>query len=403
MSRAGDSWDLKLKDAASKWESKLQGVMSDHDAKIGSVNKELDSVKKELASAKTALNSSDDSWKLKLKDAEASWTGKLQGVMSDYDGQINDADSEIAALKKSLSSANEKAKTSAQALVDMDKELFEAEGNIEDVYEVTELEGVGPAYGKKFNNMGIKTTREFASKFLNDDKAAKKAASDTGIDFDAIKSWASMADLMQLPSVGGQYAEILQATGISSRKELSKADAKALHSKMLNYNASHSIVPEVPSLALILRWIKAPSMKAGVLDGSSVMADMTACYEIEEVEGIGPSYGKKFRAIGISTTCDLASLCLNDKSARKKTANDIGANTEVVKSWASMADLMRLPGVGGQFAEIMQTVGMDSRKELKNQNASKLQSKLADYNAKHAIVPEVPTVEMISTWIKASK
>lgn len=37
----------------------------------------------------------------------------------------------------------------------------------------------------------------------------KKASSETKIDFDAIRAWASMADLMRLPGVDGQYAEVM--------------------------------------------------------------------------------------------------------------------------------------------------------------------------------------------------
>jgi hypothetical protein len=68
-----------------------------------------------------------------------------------------------------------------------------------------------------------------------------------------------------------------------------------------------------------------------------------------------------------------------------------------------MADLMRLPGVDGQYAEIMQTVGVDSRKELTQTSVNSLQSKMAEFNAKNPIVPEVPTVDMLVAWATAAK
>lgn len=57
--------------------------------------------------------------------------------------------------------------------------------------------------------MGINTTVDFANSFLNNKDATKKASSETKIDFDAIRAWASMADLMRLPGVDGQYAEVM--------------------------------------------------------------------------------------------------------------------------------------------------------------------------------------------------
>jgi len=118
-----------------------------------------------------------------------------------------------------------------------------------------------------------------------------------------------MADLMRLPGVDGQYAEIMQVVGVDSRDELSKLNAKQLHSEMTEYNASNPIVPEIPEMALILKWMKAPdgSKIAAALESAPTTAmDTNECYEVEEIEGIGPAYGKKFRSLGIYTTCDFA-------------------------------------------------------------------------------------------------
>jgi len=212
-----------------------------------------------------------------------------------------------------------------------------------------------------------------------------------------------MADLVRLPSLGGQYAEILQAVGISSRKDLSKANAKTLHSKMIEYNTTHPIVPEVPSVALLLRWAKSPDSKkiVAAIKASPSAVDTDECYDIEEIEGIGPAFGKRFRGIGINTTCDLANAYLRDNGASKKASKKLDINLDAIKSWASMADLMRISGVGGQFAEIIQTVGISSRDALRKANAKTLYNKMEEYNAQHSIVPEVPSQTMVESWIKS--
>jgi predicted flap endonuclease-1-like 5' DNA nuclease len=408
-----NEWNLKLKDSEANWEGKVQGFMSDYDSKAGNKDQELKALKDELEANRSEVKvlqqklvDSDNEWNLKLKDSETSWEGKLQGVMSDYDSKISKADKAQEVLKSNLSSVQTEADDAREELLRADQELFTSVGNLEECYDIEEIEGIGPGYGKRFKSMGINTTCDFAESFLNNSDAAEKASKETKIDLSAIQAWASMADLIKLPGVDGQYAEIMQVVGVSSRDELTKLNAKDLHTQMTQYNVSNPIVPEVPSLELILRWIKSPDnskIVAALGTVSETAHDMNECYEIEEIEGIGPAYGKKLKGMGINTTCDLANSCLRDNHATKKISKKMQVDFDAVRAWASMADLMRLPGVDGQYAEIMQTVGVDSRKELTQTSVNSLQSKMAEFNAKNPIVPEVPTVDMLVAWATAAK
>ncbi len=131
--------------------------------------------------------------------------------------------------------------------------------------------------------------------------------------------------------------------------------------------------------------------------------DMEDCYEIEEVEGIGPAYGKRLRTIGISSTCDLVRTCLGNEDKIQEIAKTIKVKKEAVADWTGMADLMRLPGVNGQFAELIQTVGTVSVDELAKVDAKVLLTKMSEFNAKTSIVPEVPALEVLTEWISAAK
>ncbi len=410
LTDVNDSWGVKLKDSQSNWEGKVQALVSDHDSKVGSSEKEVKALKDELAAAQAEakhsqkkLTDSSNEWKLKLESSESNWSTKMQGLVSDYDSKIGEADKERQSLKTSLNLVQAEADDAKAELFSADQELFGAIGNLEDSYDVTEIEGIGPGYGKKFNAMGINTTVDFANRFLNQKDATKKAANETKIDFDAIRAWASMADLMRLPGVDGQYAEIMQVVGVDSRDELTKLNAKQLHSKMTEYNTSNPIVPEVPELALILKWMKAPDgakIAAALEKVPTTANDMNECYEVEEIEGIGPAYGKKFRNMGINTTCDFAKAYLNDDNAAKKAAQETGIDVAAIQAWASMSDIMRLPGVDGQYAEIMQAVGVSSKEDLSKFNAQTLHDKMTKFNATNAIVPEVPSLDLISQWAK---
>ncbi len=384
--------------------------MSDYDSKSGATDEELKALKDELAAtqaeskyAQQKLSDSDNEWNLKLKDVETNWEGKLQGVMSNYDSKISQADKEQQTLKANLSSAQSEADDAKAELIRADQELFSSVGNLEECYDVEEIEGIGPGYGKRFRGMGVNTTCDFSETFLENSDAAKKAASETKIELSAIQAWASMADLMRLPGADGQYAEIMQVVGVSSREELTKLNAKNLHTQMRQYNASNPIVPEVPSLELILKWMKSPDNSKIVAALGSVpetSEDMNECYDIEEIEGIGPAYGKKFRSLGINTTCDFAKAYLNDDRAAKKVASETGIDLAAIQAWASMADIMRLPGIDGQYAEIMQAVGVSSKEDLGKFNAQILHEKMTKFNTTNTIVPEVPSMELISQWAK---
>ncbi len=402
-----DSWSLKLKNQDLSWESKIQGLLGDYDFKSASANEKLEDLNIKLQDAKRELSKSNDEWSLKLKSelesTNDSWRVKLKDNLEEASSNdkwnLKLKDEEIVELKSKLSSSQKDIKVAKNELLQIDRDLFEAVGNVEECYEVEEIEGIGPAYGKKFRSMGINTTCDFAQKFLTNKDAAKKASGETKIDLDAIQAWAVMADLMRLPGAGGQEAEIMQVVGVSSREELVGMNAKTLHAKMLDYNRRHTIVPDVPSLELLLRWIRKPKSTQN-FKALDVQEHLNECYEVEEIEGIGPAYGKKFRKLGISTTCDFAKAYLGNNKAIKKAAKVTGIDFDAIRAWASMADLMRIAGVGGQEAEIMQTVGVDSKDEFAKISLNSLHSKMTEYNSKHQIVPTVPTLEMLKELVK---
>jgi len=435
LAKADEKWSLKLKDTESSWEGKLQGVMSDYSAKTGSSEEEvqalnakledqkrkaeeaelrlrdiessyeekLKAAQAEVEATKAELAKTDEKWNLKLKDTESNWQGKIQALMSDYDLKLNKIDQERVNLKNDLEATKAKVDEAESKLIESDAELFGAVGHLEECYELEAIEGIGAGFGKRFRAMGINNSCEFADRFLANASEIKKAAKETKTEEAAISAWASMADLMRLPGVDGQYAEIMQVVGVDSRDELTKTDPKTLYTKMKEFNEKNPIVPDVPGLGLLIKWTKSPDNSKIVKAVSSVSISTQECHDIEEIEGIGPGYGKKLRALDINTTCDLADKCLIDNGATKKVAKKLKVDFDAVRAWASMADLMRLPGVDGQYAEIMQTVGVGSRKELTQLSINSLYKEMKEFNDKKPIVPEVPTIDMLKEWVTAAK
>ncbi len=125
-------------------------------------------------------------------------------------------------------------------------------------------------------------------------------------------------------------------------------------------------------------------------------------YEVEEVEGIGKSYGAKLRDSGISTTQELLDKCSN-MDGRIEIANHIGIEDFVIRKWASMSDLMRVDGIEGQFAELMVYAGIDSAQDLGQLEANALHKILVDSNAEQNRVKEIPDRNSLESMINEAK
>jgi hypothetical protein len=71
-------------------------------------------------------------------------------------------------------------------------------------------------------------------------------------------------------------------------------------------------------------------------------------------------------------------------------------------TWVSHADLLRIPGVDPQAAELLEVGGVSSPAELAGKTAAALYAALAALNAERNIAPDVPAEETLAGWIGAA-
>jgi len=125
-------------------------------------------------------------------------------------------------------------------------------------------------------------------------------------------------------------------------------------------------------------------------------------YKIEKIEGIGPAYAAKLAEQGIKTTADYLAKAA-DAKGRKALAEATDISPTLILRWANQADLMRITGVGEEFAELLEKAGVDTVKELKMRNPQNLTAAMDAVNAEKNLVRRVPALSEVTKWIEQAK
>ncbi len=125
-------------------------------------------------------------------------------------------------------------------------------------------------------------------------------------------------------------------------------------------------------------------------------------YKIIEIEGIGDAYAAKLNEIGVKTTEELLKRGATPKG-RKELAEETGISEKLILKWTNHADLFRIKGVAGQFAELLEAGGVDTVKEFRHRVAENLQKKLEDVNSEKHLCGRVPTTKELEKMIDQAK
>ncbi|MDE5998010.1 MAG: DUF4332 domain-containing protein [Muribaculaceae bacterium] len=125
-------------------------------------------------------------------------------------------------------------------------------------------------------------------------------------------------------------------------------------------------------------------------------------YKIAEIEGIGDAYAEKLQAVGIKTTEDLLNACATP-AGRKKIAEETGISGKLILKWTNHADLFRIKGVAGQFAELLEAAGVDTVKEFRHRVAANLHPKMVEVNESKNLCNRVPSVSELEKMIEQAK
>jgi len=123
---------------------------------------------------------------------------------------------------------------------------------------------------------------------------------------------------------------------------------------------------------------------------------------VAEIEGVGESHAAKLAEAGVRSTDALLSEGAT-AAGRAALAQRSGIGETLILKWVNHADLFRIKGVAGEYAELLEAAGVDTTPELAQRNAENLHSKMVETNAAKHLVRQVPAQSQVAGWIAEAK
>jgi len=123
-------------------------------------------------------------------------------------------------------------------------------------YKIIDIQGIGPVYAEKLTAIGIETVDQLLEKGA-DAKGRQAIEEATGIRHDLVLTWVNHADLFRVKGIGPQFAELLEAAGVDTVKELRNRNAANLAAKMLEINEAKHLCKRTPVEKEIQKYIDA--------------------------------------------------------------------------------------------------------------------------------------------------
>ena len=122
-------------------------------------------------------------------------------------------------------------------------------------YPITDIDGVDGEVAVVLKSVGIRSTDRLleAARTV---KGRKLLATKTGFNEKQLLYWANIADRMRIKGISKEYAELLQAAGVDTVKELKYRNPNNLAKAMADANRKRKLVRLLPSEKMVKRWIE---------------------------------------------------------------------------------------------------------------------------------------------------
>jgi len=123
---------------------------------------------------------------------------------------------------------------------------------------------------------------------------------------------------------------------------------------------------------------------------------------IQDIHIIASEDSKALNQMDIMSTEDMIEKCSSQEGV-ERVAKNMGKESWVVRSWVSMADLMRIQGVDAVNAELLELSGIPSVQALASAKVKKLAESIRVIHKHVGKTNHVPDAEEIESWIKQAE
>ena len=124
--------------------------------------------------------------------------------------------------------------------------------------------------------------------------------------------------------------------------------------------------------------------------------------KLTDIRGIDDATAQKLRGAG-ATTCEKLLELGAAPAGRRKLAGDAGVDAKDLLEWVNRADLARVKGVAGVYADLLENAGVDTVKELGTRRADNLLQTITEINAAQSLTKRLPTQSDVESWVAQAK
>jgi predicted RecB family nuclease len=123
---------------------------------------------------------------------------------------------------------------------------------------------------------------------------------------------------------------------------------------------------------------------------------------ISAIQSMDHRSATKLRKAGVRTTDSLLKLA-STRTGRRRLARETSLPEADILGWVNRADLLRIPGVGSEYADLLEVAGVDTIRELRRRNPDRLLETMTELNLRKRLVRRLPTDPMVREWVEEAK
>lgn len=122
---------------------------------------------------------------------------------------------------------------------------------------------------------------------------------------------------------------------------------------------------------------------------------------IDQVAGVSQRQATLLRKAGVRTGKALTEAA-STRRGRTELSKATGISPKDLQLWVHHADLLRVRGVGAEYADLLVNSGVDTIRDLRRRNPTALVAKIIGMNGAQKIVSRLPTESMVEGWIDSA-